>query len=161
MKIYTLYEETVLDTDLDTAWDFFSNPRNLAKITPPEMGFTITSEHLAERMHPGMVITYKVTPLKGFSTTWVTEITHVEDKVMFVDEQRFGPYSFWHHTHGFRETENGVLCTDLVHYAVPGWFLSPVIHKLAVKPKLKEIFDFREKKVEELFGIAHGGLDKY
>lgn len=115
------------------------------------MGFDITSE-TEEKMYAGQIITYTVRPLFNIPMTWVTEITHVKDKEFFVDEQRFGPYALWHHKHFFKEIEKGVEMTDRVDYALPLGILGQIAHPIIVKNKLKEIFDFRYKKVEELFG---------
>ncbi|MFN4233572.1 MAG: SRPBCC family protein [Bacteroidia bacterium] len=151
MKIYTLKTKQIIPVSLDEAWDFFSSPKNLKTITPPYMGFDITSE-TEEKMYAGQIITYTVRPLFNIPMTWVTEITHVKDKEFFVDEQRFGPYALWHHKHFFKEIEKGVEMTDRVDYALPLGILGQIAHPIIVKNKLKEIFDFRYKKVEELFG---------
>jgi ligand-binding SRPBCC domain-containing protein len=136
---------------LDTAWDFFSSPANLKDITPASMGFNIISQHHGEKMYAGQIIEYKVKPVLGIPLYWMTEITHVEDKKYFVDEQRFGPYSLWHHQHHFKAVIDGVEMTDIVHYKLPFWFLGDIANELFVQQQLKGIFDYRYKKVEELF----------
>lgn len=151
MKIYTLITKQIIPVSIDEAWDFFSSPKNLKIITPPYMGFDITNE-VADKMYAGQIITYTVRPLFNIPMTWVTEITHVKDKEFFVDEQRFGPYALWHHKHFFKEIEKGVEMTDQVDYALPLGILGQFAHPIIVKNKLKEIFDFRYKKIEELFG---------
>ncbi|WP_240049356.1 SRPBCC family protein [Mucilaginibacter psychrotolerans] len=139
------------------AWDFFSSPHNLAKITPPEMDFVVTSTYNGEaKMYPGMVITYKVSPLLGIKLNWMTEITHVEEGKYFVDEQRFGPYALWHHQHHFKEIPGGVEMTDLLHYAIPFGVFGQLANGLFVANKVKEVFEFREKAVVELFGEYKG-----
>jgi ligand-binding SRPBCC domain-containing protein len=140
-----------LPIDIKTAWDFFSSPRNLSVITPPEMGFEVQSE-LPEKMYPGMFIQYKVRPLFGIPLTWVTEITQVQEGEFFVDEQRVGPYSIWHHQHFFREIPGGVEMTDIVDYQLPLGILGRIVQPFLVAPRLKHIFDFRKKKLLELFG---------
>ncbi|MBK7408343.1 MAG: SRPBCC family protein [Saprospirales bacterium] len=137
--------------DLKTAWEFFSSPRNLSVITPPEMGFEVQSE-LPEKMYPGLFIQYKVRPLFGIPVTWVTEITHVQEGEFFVDEQRVGPYRIWHHQHFFKEIPGGVEMTDIVDYQLPFGFLGDLVHPFLVGPRLKHIFDFRYRKLVELFG---------
>ena len=152
MKIYTKSSKQNLPISIDTAWEFLSNPANLKKITPEYMGFIIESG--AERpMYAGQIIQYIVTPLFGIKTKWVTEITHVEHKKYFVDEQRFGPYSLWHHKHFIKEIPGGVEMEDVIHYKVPLGILGQLVHPFLVKPKLEEIFNFRQKKLIELFGI--------
>lgn len=137
---------------MEAAWDFFSNPANLQTITPNNLGFKIISKHHGSRMYPGQIIEYKVSPVLGIPMYWMTEITHVETGKYFVDEQRFGPYALWHHQHHFKEIEGGVEMTDIVHYRIPLGFLGRIAHKLFVKKQLEQIFNFRKKKVEELFG---------
>lgn len=151
MKIYTLKTKQIIPISLDEAWEFFSSPKNLKTITPPYMGFDITCK-TDEKMYAGQIITYTVRPLFNIPITWVTEISHVKDKEFFVDEQRFGPYAFWHHKHFFKAVDNGVEMTDQVDYGLPLGILGQIAHPIIVKNKLKEIFDFRYKKIEELFG---------
>lgn len=133
MKIYTLKKKQFLPITLDQAWDFFSSPVNLKKITPEYMGFKITSDLGDGRMYPGQIISYEVTPVLGLPMSWTTEITHVLDKKYFVDEQRFGPYSFWHHQHWFTEVEGGIEMTDIVNYGLPLGFIGRIANTLFVK----------------------------
>jgi ligand-binding SRPBCC domain-containing protein len=99
MAFYQFKREQFIQADLATVWDFISSPANLKKITPPYMGFDITSGDLPEKMYQGMIISYKVSPFWGIKTDWVTEITHIKELEYFVDEQRMGPYALWHHQH--------------------------------------------------------------
>jgi len=151
MKVYTKEYKTFLPLDIDKAWDFFSSPRNLAKITPEHMGFIITSKFNDEKMYPGMLITYKVSPLMGIPMDWCTEITHVIDKKYFVDEQRFGPYAMWHHQHHFNVVEGGVEMTDIVNYAIPLGILGRMMNSILISNEIEKIFTYREKKIAELF----------
>ena len=138
---------------IDLAWDFFSSPANLAKITPDQMGFTITSDfEIGQKMYPGQIITYKVSPVLGIKLNWMTEITQVVDNQYFVDEQRFGPYAMWHHQHHFKVINGGVEMTDIVDYVLPFGMLGTLANALFVKKQLKTIFDHRLKAVEDLFG---------
>lgn len=151
MKIYTKQSKQKLPITIDQAWDFLSNPRNLKAITPEYMGFIIESG--ADRpMFAGQIIQYIVTPILGIKTKWVTEITHVQDKSYFVDEQRFGPYSLWHHKHFITEIPGGVEMEDIIDYKIPMGILGQLVHPFLVKPKLEEIFEYRQKKLIELFG---------
>lgn len=140
-----------LPVPLEAAWDFFSNPRNLPEITPPELRLSVVNEPPA-RMHAGMIIRYSVRPLLGIPLGWVTEITHVEEGRFFVDEQRFGPYRFWHHQHHFREVEGGVEARDVVHYMLPLGPLSAPANALVARPRLKRIFAYREEALARRFG---------
>lgn len=135
---------------LNEVWDFFSSPANLSKITPPEMGFIITSP-AQSAMYPGMLITYKVSPALGIKLNWVTEITQVSDKKFFIDEQRSGPYRIWHHEHHFREVNGGVEMLDILYYQVPFGFIGKLAELVFVNNKVKQIFNFREKRIIELF----------
>ena len=151
MKIYTLKTKQNLPISLDEAWEFLSNPKNLKTITPPYMGF-ITLSGDDRPMFAGQIIQYIVTPIASIRTKWVTEITHVADKHYFVDEQRFGPYVLWHHKHFLKEIPGGVEMEDIVDYKLPLGFLGQLVHPFLVKPKLNEIFEYRHKKLIELFG---------
>lgn len=151
MKIYTKKCTQKLPISLDAAWEFFSDPKNLKTITPDYMGFFILSG--ADRpMFPGQIIQYIVTPVMGIEAKWVTEITHVVDRQYFVDEQRFGPYSFWHHKHFLKEIPGGVEMEDIIDYKVPFGIIGQLVHPIIVQPKLNEIFEYRKNKLVELFG---------
>ncbi len=131
-KVYSLKSVSKLPISLDTAWDYFSRPDNLKDITPPALGFQIRSQHHGKTMYAGQIIEYTVKPVLGIPLYWMTEITHVDDKRYFVDEQRFGPYSLWHHQHHFKSIEGGVEMTDIVHYKLPFWFLGDIAQGLFV-----------------------------
>lgn len=152
MAAHSIKTVQKIPVTLDQAWDFFSNPANLQAITPADMGFRVISKHHGDRMYPGQIIEYKVRPVAGIPVYWMTEITHVQDRAFFVDEQRFGPYALWHHQHHFREIPGGVEMTDIVHYKNPLGILGRLANALFVKKKLETIFSFRYRKVEELFG---------
>jgi ligand-binding SRPBCC domain-containing protein len=151
-KVYSLKTVQTIPVGLDEAWDFFSSPENLKHITPAGMGFVIKSKHHGEKMYAGQIIEYKIKPLLGIPVYWMTEITHIEQRKYFVDEQRFGPYSFWHHQHHFKELAGGVEMTDIIHYKIPYRFLGDIANTLIVNSELKSIFDFRFKIIEERFG---------
>jgi len=123
MGFYQFKRALKINASLEEIWNFISSPENLKEITPDYMGFDITTEHLAKKMYPGMIISYRVKPLFGISTTWVTEITQVKDKEYFVDEQRVGPYKIWHHEHLIQKIEGGVLMKDILSYQPPFGFL--------------------------------------
>ncbi|MFZ1786314.1 MAG: SRPBCC family protein [Ferruginibacter sp.] len=152
-KVYSIKTVQTIPVSLDQAWAFFSDPANLATITPDKMGFKTISKHHGPVMYAGQVIEYKVSPLLGIPLYWMTEITHVVDKKYFVDEQRYGPYCMWHHQHHFKTVEGGVEMTDIVHYKLPLWFLGDMANTLFVKKQLQGIFDYRFKKVEAMFGV--------
>lgn len=151
MSIHHLHRQQQLKADIDTVWAFFSNPRNLAKITPEYMNFRVTSPPYEGEIYPGQIITYKVSPVAGIPMSWMTEITHVQPKTLFVDEQRHGPYRIWHHEHKFETNEQGVLITDLVHYQLPMLFVGDIAHSLFVKKQLNNIFAYRQKVISDIF----------
>jgi len=150
--LHVIKTRQLIKSDIDTVWDFISSPANLAVITPQSMGFEIIGEkNENEKMYEGQIIEYFVSPVAGIRMHWVTEITHVKDKEYFVDEQRFGPYSFWHHKHFLKAVDGGVEMTDIVHYKAPFGFLGRIANSIFIKKKLKTIFDYRYNKLEELF----------
>jgi ligand-binding SRPBCC domain-containing protein len=140
----------------EQAWAFFSDPRNLAAITPEDMGFRLLSDPPAH-IYPGLILAYAVSPLPGFSTTWVSEITHVDAPGYFVDEQRLGPYRLWHHEHWLRPAPGGaagVEVEDVVHYALPLGWAGKALAGALVKRRLEAIFRFREEALARRFGRA-------
>ncbi len=152
MGFYQLHKTQKIPATIDEVWNFISSPANLIKITPEYMGFNVTSKLLSEKMYPGMIITYKVSPVLGIKMTWVTEITQVKEKEYFVDEQRVGPYSMWHHEHKIEPIKGGVLITDIVSYKPPFGILGSIANFILIKKQLKEIFTFRVKAIEKMFG---------
>jgi ligand-binding SRPBCC domain-containing protein len=153
MAFYQFNKQQKINCSVDELWQFISSPSNLKEITPDYMGFDIVTKNLPDKMYPGMVICYKVSPLFGIKTTWVTEITQLVEKKYFVDEQRVGPYSIWQHQHIIEPIENGTLMTDIVSYAPPLGFIGAIANSLIIKKKLNEIFDYRTEAVEKRYGI--------
>lgn len=151
-KVYSLKTVQNIPISLAEAWDFFSTPDNLKAITPKKLGFQIISKHHGKQMFAGQIIEYKVKPLLGIPMYWMTEITQVKNEKYFIDEQRFGPYSLWHHQHHFKTIEGGVEMTDIVHYKIPLGFLGDIAHALFVQQQLKNIFEYRFQAIEKLFG---------
>ena len=151
MKIYTLHKKQKVPISVDKAWAFLSDPKNLEKMTPKKMNFRTISK-IDRPIYTGQVIQYSVTPLLGIKTKWISEITQIQHKKYFVDVQLYGPYAFWHHKHFIHEIEGGVIFEDIVDYKVPFGILGQFVHPFLVKPKLEEIFTYRQNKVIELFG---------
>jgi ligand-binding SRPBCC domain-containing protein len=152
MAFYQLIKTQKLPASIEEIWYFISSPGNLEKITPENMGFIVTSKNGSEKMYPGMIITYKVSPLLGIKLNWMTEITHVKDFEYFVDEQRIGPYSMWHHQHKIEPFDGGVLMTDIVTYQPPFGFLGAIANSMIIKTRLQQIFDYRSVALEKRFG---------
>ena len=152
MAFYQLVKTQKLPVSVPEIWDFISSPSNLKDITPEHMGFVVTSNTGTQKMYPGMIITYEVSPLLGIKLNWMTEITHVKDKEYFVDEQRIGPYALWHHQHKIEAIEGGVLMTDIVTYQPPFGFIGAIANTMIIKNQLKQIFDYRTIALEKKFG---------
>lgn len=149
--IYKFYREQQLNTDIHTAWDFFSSPYNLAKITPKEMAFKVKSQHDGQAIYEGLLIDYTVSPLLSIPLKWQTEITQVDDRKSFTDFQKKGPYKLWKHHHHFIPNEKGVLMQDTVYYELHLGILGKLAHSLFVKKRINQIFDYRFKVLEKIF----------
>jgi ligand-binding SRPBCC domain-containing protein len=148
--LHTIIQEQFLPLCLETAWDFFSDPGNLCRITPKWLNFTLSCPS-PERMYAGQILTYTIQPFPWVSTSWVTEITHVNEPYFFVDEQRLGPYAFWHHQHLFHTCNRGIMMQDIVNYTLPMWYFGDLIHVLFVKHRLQKIFCFRQQALDQMF----------
>ncbi len=140
-----------LPITVQEAWAFFSAPSNLSRITPPGMGFRITTPTLYDAVYPGMIIAYIVKPVLSIPVCWVTEITHVKELAYFVDDQRIGPYKLWHHQHFFNKVKDGVEMTDIIHYQAPFGIIGRLAERLFINKKVKSIFDYRNHVLEEMF----------
>jgi len=152
--IHQIRKEQFLNAKIEDVWSFVSSPKNLKKITPKNMNFVIKSKNVDEKIYPGMILYYKVSPILRIPTNWVAEITHVTKNKLFVDEQRVGPYKIWHHEHLFKEENNGVLMIDIISYKLPFGVLGRLINYLFIKNKLRNIFNYRFNKMNELFNQA-------
>ena len=162
--MFTLRREITIPTSINEAWKFISRPENLNLITPDDLKFRILTE-IPDLMYNGLLIRYRVgIPFLG-SQNWLTEIRHIRDHHSFIDEQRIGPYRFWHHRHVIEETEDGVRFTDEVTYALPFSIFGKLAHALFVRRMLARIFDFREQALQKYFsssadsdGAFHGDI---
>jgi hypothetical protein len=153
MAIYCKKTSQKLPISLEEAWEFLSSPYNLKTITPDHMGFKIKNDvKEGDKMFAGQIIVYDITPLPAYKTEWVTEITHVENLRYFIDEQRFGPYALWHHKHELIAIDGGVLMNDTIHYKIPFGIFGQIANSLFIKKQLETIFNYREEKLEALFG---------
>ncbi|PWN72121.1 hypothetical protein C1631_005830 [Chryseobacterium phosphatilyticum] len=153
--MYRLYREQHLRCNIETAWKFFSSPHNLSEITPENMSFVVLSDIKDESIFEGMEIDYTVSPVLGIPIKWKTIISQVEDGKSFTDFQKKGPYKHWNHFHEFIPDENGILMKDTVDYELPFGVLGRIAHRLFVKEKLRSIFDFRYRVLNDLFNQEH------
>jgi ligand-binding SRPBCC domain-containing protein len=151
MKVKKLVYSQKLPITLYDAWDFLSSPDNLALITPKSMKFKIIDWD-KKKAYPGQIIQYTLNPGFGLKIKWVTEVTQVRENTYFIDEQRFGPYSFWHHKHFIQEINNGILMDDIIHYKIPFGFIGETLNTIYVQNKLNKIFKYRSNKLNEIFG---------
>lgn len=150
MGFYQFERMQEINAPIEEVWDFISSPKNLAKITPPEMGFLITNQP-SEKMYEGMIISYKVKPLLNIPTTWVTEITKVKPLEFFIDEQRIGPYKMWHHEHHLEMKNGKVWMKDIISYQPPFGILGSLMNQLVIEKKLNGIFNYRKQVLEDHF----------
>ncbi len=150
--MYQLRRIQSIPISVEQAWDFFSKPENLTKITPENLRFKIHLRSEAGVMYPGKIITYTLSPLLKISVNWATEITQIKYHKYFIDNQIKGPYKIWHHEHHFEKTEGGTEMRDVLFYDLPYGFIGKILYKVIVKKRVKEIFDYRHKKIKELFG---------
>jgi ligand-binding SRPBCC domain-containing protein len=150
-RVSTLKRVQVLPIPIREAWDFHSDPRNLAEITPPAMEFRLVSAP-PPRISAGLILSYSVKPLPFYRTTWVSEITEVHDLERFVDVQRSGPYRMWRHTHTFRATPTGTIVQDIIEYELPFGALGSLVAGAYVRRTLERLFDFRATALGRRFG---------
>ncbi len=150
-NFFKIDETNRIPISVDRAWNFFSRPQNLLRITPPSMKLEITSE-VPETIYAGMIISYRLTPFPGIRMQWLTEITSVVEEMMFIDEQRLGPYRLWHHQHFFKDINGGIEMRDIVHYALPYGFFGKMAHRFYVRHQLEKIFAYRRSAIKRLFG---------
>ncbi len=149
MKLNTLIRKQHIYAELSEVWDFFSSPLNLATITPDWLNFVVITD-VPKKMYPGMIVEYRVSPILGIPVKWITEITHVDEPFYFVDEQRFGPYKFWHHKHFFKQMDGYIEMIDQVDYIIPYGIFGEILYPYISK-KLDAIFDYRYIIVESIF----------
>ncbi len=148
-----LRTEVWLPRPVTEVFDFFADAFNLNTLTPPWLHFRILTPPPIV-MGAGTIIDYRIR-LKVLPMLWKTEITVYEPPFRFVDEQRRGPYSLWHHEHTFTARDGGTLAEDTVHYALPlnATLIGEVLHTLVVRPDLARIFAYRTARMREIFGV--------
>ena len=148
--MHFLKQQQILPASRSDVWDFVSNPKNLTRITPPDMEFEIIGE-VPDKCSSGLLIEYRVrVPLLG-RTSWLTEIKYVEHGVSFVDEQRVGPYKLWIHKHVLEDLEGGTRMTDEIRYVLPYGLLGKIGNHFLVRRNLLRIFDFRRSELDQVF----------
>lgn len=146
---YRLHREMQVQQPLEKTFEFFSRPENLARITPPWMGFRMTSPPPI-RMQCGTLLAYTL-KVRGWPLHWLTKIESWNPPFDFIDLQSSGPYKLWRHTHRFREIEGGTRISDTVEYELPFGILGRLAHPLVVRD-LARIFDYRAEQVRRILG---------
>ncbi len=129
-------------------FEFFQDPRNLERITPPWLNFKILNPEQVV-MRKGELIDYVIRWM-GVPLKWRTRIADYAPPTMFIDEQIRGPYSLWHHTHTFEETASGVRILDQVDYRLPLGLLGTIAHAVMVKSQLLQIFRYRQAVIAKI-----------
>ncbi|NTW55250.1 MAG: SRPBCC family protein [Chlorobaculum sp.] len=153
MNLHTKTWVQKMPVPIESAWDFFSMPDNLARITPPEMMLRANRGSTGRSIHEGMHLNFVLYPFMMIPVRWTTEIMRVSKPDFFEDRQLEGPYELWHHTHRFRAIEGGTEMTDIVEYALPFDMLGEVVEALIVGRRLDEVFEYRRRKVAEILGV--------
>ena len=149
--IYTLYSKKTVNTTIKDAWTFFSQPKNLNELTPSDLNFKINSG-LSKEFYPGKIITYSIKIFPFIKLNWTTEITNVKKNISFIDKQLFGPYKLWNHEHHFKDNKDGTITIiDKVKYKLYLHPISKIIHKVFIKRKLLQIFNYRNKMISKVF----------
>jgi ligand-binding SRPBCC domain-containing protein len=148
MKLYTITTQLIIQRPLPEVFSFFSKPENLALLTPEHLGFMILTPSPVE-MRRGAIIDYTIQQM-GIPIRWRSIITAYEPPYQFVDEQLKGPYSFWHHTHTFSESDDGTLIHDVVRYSMPFGVFGRIAHRLFVRRRLEQIFQYRSQIIDKL-----------
>ena len=157
MRLHSLTCIQKIPAPLQQVWDFYASHANLQIITPSYMKFKVISQNEAEKLHSGQVIEYQVRPILNIPLYWMTVIKNVSAPTYFMDEQRKGPYSIWQHQHIFKAIDGGTEMTDIVLYRNRLSLLGELANVLFIKRKLRDIFEFRFHKMEEIFGKWPGG----
>jgi len=152
MAIHRITDEIEIPLSLEDTWEFFTDPRNLQKLTPEDMGFRHVYEPDRPQVYPGMYLVYKVAPIAGIPLTWITEITEVKPMERFVDDQIQGPFGRWHHIHEFEAKGAHTVVRDILYYQMPFGIFGSIAHGLFAKKQIHGIFDFRRTRMKELFG---------
>jgi len=154
VRFHTLRQEQWIPLPIDEVFVFFANARNLEVITPPWLGFRILSS-TSEAISKGTEIRYRLS-MHGIPMYWRTVIRTWDPPYRFVDTQASGPYRLWHHTHIFEAHGDLTRMIDVVRYTLPLGALGRAIHALKVRRDVREIFDFRRKRIDALFEQQRG-----
>ncbi len=146
--MYTLHRRHWVPIPLADTFAFFARPENLARITPPWLGFRMrTAEPVT--MAEGLLLDYIIRVL-GIPLRWRSRIIEYNPPHGFRDVQVIGPYRRWDHRHRFWAETDGTVVEDRVEYALPFGLLGRLAHGLFVRRQLAAIFDYRHRQIEVL-----------
>lgn len=148
-QFHTLRREQWISRPIEEVFAFFADAYNLEEITPPWLGFRILSTAPGP-VSEGSEIRYRLR-LHGLPIYWRTEIRKWDAPFRFVDVQRSGPYKLWHHTHRFEAHGDRTKMIDIVRYKLPLGVLGRIVHALKVRRDVRQIFDYRRQRIQELF----------
>jgi ligand-binding SRPBCC domain-containing protein len=150
-SLHILERQQITDRPIDQVFDFYGDARNLERITPPWLGFEVTTPGPI-KMGVGTLIEYRLR-LHRVPVRWRTRIEAWEPPRRFVDVQVKGPYSLWEHTHEFEEDGPGAtIIRDRVRYAIPFGPLGERAERILVRRDLRQIFDYRRDAVARALG---------
>jgi len=149
MAQYRLNTRLFVARPLDETFAFFADAGNLQKLTPPWLSFRIRTPQPIE-MRAGTLIDYLIM-VRGLPVPWRTRISNWNPPTQFVDEQLWGPYWRWHHTHTFAAVDGGTMVEDTVLYSPIG---GAAMHALMVKRDLDRIFTFRQHEILKQFSVT-------
>ena len=156
MADYVLERRLWLPRARPEVFEFFADPRNLPAVAPA----WARPRWLAEpprRLEAGALLDFAV-PLAGLSVRWRVIVREFDPPFRFVDAQLWGPFARWEHRHRFLEPDAaggdapGTWLEDRVTYRLPLGPLGRAAHALAVGRRIREIFDFRDRRLAERFG---------
>ena len=151
MFVHVLNRTLIVPASIEACWSFFSDPRNLPAITPPDLGLEIVGD-VPATIYEGLMLSYLVRPIAGVPLSWLTEITHVDAPRYFVDDQRVGPFRVWHHEHFFTALDPGQTeVRDRIHYVLPLGPIGGAMHELVVRHDLEKVFAFRETALRAMW----------
>ena len=152
IRFHTFRRRQWIPRSINEVFAFFSDAGNLEEITPSWVGFRILTPGPI-RIAEGTRIRYRLR-LHGIPVGWETEIRRWQPPGRFVDVQLNGPYQLWHHTHRFEPKHGGTLMTDIVRYRLPLGIIGRVVHRLKVRRDVDRIFDYRARRIQEIFRAA-------
>jgi ligand-binding SRPBCC domain-containing protein len=154
---YELTDHFIVRAGIEETWSFFSDARNLPRITPAWLKFTVDAPGEV-RLGQDSMIEYTIRWM-GVPVRWKTRIIDWTPPRQFIDLQIKGPYALWHHQHTYAAGEEGTICTDRVLYKLPGWLIGRATHAMVVRRQLLAIFRHRRQFVGGQLGWVRGVRD--